>query len=155
MKERMLYTSFKDNVIYDSFKANVIYDTFKVNVIYDSFKVNVIYDSFKVNAIYDSFKRTRPDLIFKISPSFSYTLHCGHKTMRKRKTKTTRRRQTLTHKIPERKGHVLYMDALSTFYLRLYYMASDIWYRTIQIAKEETRCSHMGHSLRIAASVLL
>ena len=35
------------------------------------------------------------------------------------------------------------------------YMASDIWLRTIQIAREETRCHHMGHSFRLAARVLL
>ena len=34
-------------------------------------------------------------------------------------------------------------------------MASDIWYRTIQIAKEETCCRHMGYSFRLAARVLL
>ena len=35
------------------------------------------------------------------------------------------------------------------------YMASDIWQRTIQIAREETRCRHMGYSFRLAARVLL
>ena len=35
------------------------------------------------------------------------------------------------------------------------YMASDIWYRTIQIAREETRCRHMGYCFRLAARVLL
>ena len=35
------------------------------------------------------------------------------------------------------------------------YMASDIWYRTTQIAREETRCCHMGYSFQLAAMVLL
>ena len=35
------------------------------------------------------------------------------------------------------------------------YMASDIWYGTTQIAREETRCRHMGYSFRLAARVLL
>ena len=35
------------------------------------------------------------------------------------------------------------------------YMASDIWQRTTQIAREETRCCHMGYSFRLAATVLL
>ena len=33
------------------------------------------------------------------------------------------------------------------------YMASDIWQRTIQIAREETRCRHMGYSFRLIARV--
>ena len=35
------------------------------------------------------------------------------------------------------------------------YMASDIWLRTTQIAREETHCRHMGYSFRFAARVLL
>ena len=35
------------------------------------------------------------------------------------------------------------------------YMASDIWLRTTQIAREETRCRHIGYSFRLAARVLL
>ena len=35
------------------------------------------------------------------------------------------------------------------------YMASDIWYMTTQIARDETRCRHMGYSFRLAARVLL
>ena len=35
------------------------------------------------------------------------------------------------------------------------YMASDIWRRTTQIAREETRCRHMGCSFRLAARALL
>ena len=34
-------------------------------------------------------------------------------------------------------------------------MASDIWYRTIQIAREDTRWRNMGYSFRLAARVLL
>ena len=35
------------------------------------------------------------------------------------------------------------------------YMASDIWLRTTEIAREETRCRHMGYSFRLTARVLL
>ena len=35
------------------------------------------------------------------------------------------------------------------------YMASDIWLRTILIAREETRCRHMGYSFWLTARVLL
>ena len=35
------------------------------------------------------------------------------------------------------------------------YMASDIWLRTTQIAREETLCRHMGYSFRLTARVLL
>ena len=34
-------------------------------------------------------------------------------------------------------------------------MASDIWQRTTQIVREETRCRHMGYSFRLTARVLL
>ena len=34
-------------------------------------------------------------------------------------------------------------------------MASDIWQRTIQIAREETHCCHMGFSFRLTIRVLL
>ena len=49
-------------------------------------------------------------------------------------------------------GSVLFNDALKTFYLwrQTYYGK-----RTIQIAREETRCHHIGYSVRIAAMVLL
>ena len=35
------------------------------------------------------------------------------------------------------------------------YMAPDIWYMTIQIAREETRCRHIGYSFQLTARVLL
>ena len=50
-----------------------------------------------------------------------------------------------------KEGNVLFNDALNIFY-----MASYIWQRTIQIAREETRCRHyMGYSFRLAAEGLL
>ena len=48
----------------------------------------------------------------------------------------------------------LYLTTHST-YLFYGYMASDIWYRTTQIVREETRCRHMGYFFRLAARVLL
>ena len=35
------------------------------------------------------------------------------------------------------------------------YMASDKWYRSTQIVREEIRCRHMCYSFRLAAGVLL
>ena len=34
------------------------------------------------------------------------------------------------------------------------YMASDIWLRTTNIAREETRYRHIGYSFRLAARIL-
>ena len=48
-----------------------------------------------------------------------------------------------------KEGNVLFNDALNTFYLRLYGV------RTTQIARDETRCCHIGYSFRLAARVLL
>ena len=51
-----------------------------------------------------------------------------------------------------KEGHVLFNDALNTFYLRLYgvgYMVKD------HSAREETHCRHMGYSFRLTARVLL
>ena len=46
-----------------------------------------------------------------------------------------------------KEGNVLFNDALNTFYLQLYGVK--------QIAREETRCRHIGYSFRLAAWVLL
>ena len=45
---------------------------------------------------------------------------------------------------------MFYLTTHSTHFIYSY-MASDIWYRTIQIAREETRCRHIGYSFRLAA----
>ena len=57
-------------------------------------------------------------------------------------------------------GPVAYMKEM--FYLMTHsthfiysYMASDIWPKIIQIAREESHSSHMGYSFRLAARVLL
>ena len=49
---------------------------------------------------------------------------------------------------------MFYLTTHSTHFI-YGYMASDIWYRTTQIAREETRCRHMGYSFRLTARVLL
>ena len=49
---------------------------------------------------------------------------------------------------------MFYLMTQSTHYI-YGYMASDIWLKTIQIAREETCCLHMGYSFRLAARVLL
>ena len=49
---------------------------------------------------------------------------------------------------------MFYLTTLSTHFI-FGYMAKDIWQMTIQIAREETRFSHMDYSFRLAAIVLL
>ena len=49
---------------------------------------------------------------------------------------------------------MFYLTTHSTHFI-YGYMASDIWLRTILIARKETRCRHMGYSFRLAARVLL
>ena len=50
-------------------------------------------------------------------------------------------------------GHI-YLTTHSTHFISGY-MASDIWWRTTQIAREKTRCRHIGYSFRLAERVLL
>ena len=54
----------------------------------------------------------------------------------------------------DHKKEVFYLTMHSTHFI-YGYMASDILWKTIQIASEETRCHHMGYSFRLAARVLL
>ena len=49
---------------------------------------------------------------------------------------------------------MFYLTMHSTHFIYSY-MAADIWLRTTQIAREETRCCHIGYSFRLAARVLL
>ena len=49
---------------------------------------------------------------------------------------------------------MFYLTTHSTHFI-YGYMASDIWYRITQIAREKTRCRHMGYSFRLTARVLL
>ena len=49
--------------------------------------------------------------------------------------------------------NVLFNDASTHFIYG--YMASDIWLRTILIARKETRCRHIGYSYRLTARALL
>ena len=53
-----------------------------------------------------------------------------------------------------RRKEMFYVTMHSTHFI-YGYMASDIWLRTTQIAREETRCRHIGYSFRLAARVLL
>ena len=54
----------------------------------------------------------------------------------------------------ERREEMFYLTRNSILFI-YGYMASDIWYKTTQIAREETRCHHMGYSFLVAARVLL
>ena len=47
---------------------------------------------------------------------------------------------------------MFYLTTLSTHFI-YGYVASDIW--TIEMAREETRCRHIGYSFRLTARVLL
>ena len=49
---------------------------------------------------------------------------------------------------------MFYLTTHSTHYF-YGYMASDIWLRSILIVRKETRCRHMGYSLRLTARVIL
>ena len=54
----------------------------------------------------------------------------------------------------KKKKEMFYLTTHSTHFI-YGYMASDIWYRTTQIVREETRWRHMGYSFRLTARVLL
>ena len=54
----------------------------------------------------------------------------------------------------EGRKEMFYLTMHSTHFI-YGYMASDIWLRTILIVKNETRCCHMGYSIRLTARVLL
>ena len=54
----------------------------------------------------------------------------------------------------EREREMFYLTTHSTHFI-YGYMASDIWLRTIQIVRKETRCRHIGYSYRLTARVLL
>ena len=49
---------------------------------------------------------------------------------------------------------MFYLTTHSTHFI-YGYMASDMWLRTILIVRKETRCRHIGYSLRLTARVLL
>ena len=53
-----------------------------------------------------------------------------------------------------REREMFYLTTHSTHFI-YGYMASDIWLRTILIARKETRCRHIGYSYRLTARVLL
>ena len=54
----------------------------------------------------------------------------------------------------EGRKEMFYLTMHSTHFIYSY-MVSDIWLRTILIVKKETRCRHIGYSLRLIAMVLL
>ena len=49
---------------------------------------------------------------------------------------------------------MFYLTTHSTHFI-YGYMASDIWYRTTQIATEETRCRHIDYFFRLATRFFL
>ena len=49
---------------------------------------------------------------------------------------------------------MFYLTTYSTHFIYCC-IASDIWLRTILIARKETRCRHIGYSFRLTAKVLL
>ena len=55
---------------------------------------------------------------------------------------------------PAGRNEMFYLTTHSTHFI-YGYMASDIWLRTILIVRKETRCRHIGYSLRLTAMVLI
>ena len=51
-------------------------------------------------------------------------------------------------------NEMFYLTTHSTHFI-YGYVASDIWLRTIMIARKETHCRYMGYSFRLAARVIL
>ena len=51
----------------------------------------------------------------------------------------------------EGRTEMFYLTTHSTHFI-YGYMASDIWFRTIQIVRKESRCRHIGYSFRLAPS---
>ena len=49
---------------------------------------------------------------------------------------------------------MFYLTTHSTHFIYSH-MVSDIWFRTIHIAKQESSCGHIGYSFRLTARVLL
>ena len=58
------------------------------------------------------------------------------------------------HSDSEREREMFYLTTHSTHFI-YGYMVSDIWLSTILIARNETRCHHIGYSFRLTARVLL
>ena len=54
----------------------------------------------------------------------------------------------------KREREMFYLTTHSTHFI-YGYMALDIWLRTIQIVRKETRCRHIGYSYRLTARVIL
>ena len=54
----------------------------------------------------------------------------------------------------EGRKEMFYLTTHSTHFI-YGYIASDIWLRTILIVRMETRCRHIGYSLRLTPRVLL
>ena len=80
----------------------------------------------------------------------------------KLKLVTEPKNRTLRNLYCRCKENIIYIWRKEMFYLTTHsthfiygYMASDIWLRTTQIAREETRCRPIGYSFRSAARVLL
>ena len=63
-------------------------------------------------------------------------------------------KRIILRRFKETRKVMFYLTTHSTHFI-YGYMASDIWLRTILIVRKETRCSHIGYSLRLAARVLL
>ena len=60
----------------------------------------------------------------------------------------------ILHSCRDGRKEMFYLTTHSTHFI-YGYMASNIWLRTILIARKETYCHHIGYSFRLAARVLL
>ena len=57
-------------------------------------------------------------------------------------------------RLKEGRKEMFYLTTHSTHFI-YYYMATDIWLRTILIVRKETRCRHIGYCFRLTARVIL
>ena len=91
-----------------------------------------------------------------------YGIECGKGPTQKKPVPTTWQQRVsslavriaLYHNMSGRRKEMFYLTTHSTHFI-YGYMASDIWLRTIQIARKETRCRHIGYSFQLTARVLL
>ena len=90
------------------------------------------------------------------------TRSCVHIVLKNTKIKVQKWALSETHYVvhnyrlcfEEGKKEMFYITTHSTHFI-YGYMASDIWQRTTQMAREETCCRHIGYSFRLAARVIL
>ena len=121
-------------------------------------KQNKLYHSFIVNIFSSLFQRepssdhSWPDRRERSLPTHEQFSQCVSTSMQAIPATGEICLNCKTHHMKE--GNVLFNNALNTFSLRLYGVGHMVK-GTIQIAREVTRCRHIGYSYRLTARVLL